>query len=54
VIECFYCGRDIAEEVKIPSSRDDEAWRKVAEGHETDCEWVLTRAHRLNTEGGGK
>ena len=31
----------------MPSERDDEAWRKLAEEHYRFCEWVLTRAHRI-------
>ena len=31
----------------MPSERDDEAWRKLAEEHYGFCEWVLTRAHRI-------
>src|SRR5690606_34580820 len=47
---CLYCGADIElprEGAPVPSERDDEAWRKLAEEHYGFCEWVLTRAHRI-------
>jgi hypothetical protein len=54
--ECAYCGYEIEGEVDyqgvsqepVPPVRDDEAWQAIAEKHAEDCEWVLTRAHRIN------
>ena len=50
---CAYCGADLpaeAEDVKPPAVDDDEAWAELAKEHGTGCEWVETRAHRLEVE----
>lgn len=47
---CAYCGREVRclpESTPVAGASDDEAWGELAEGHEPDCEWVQTRAHRL-------
>jgi hypothetical protein len=51
---CLYCGRDVRwREVEgnpseaVPASDDDEAWDEIAAEHEDDCEWAMTRAHRI-------
>lgn len=47
--ECAYCNAEVASEFDIvPEIDDDEAWRELAQYHSTQCEWVLTRAHRVN------
>ena len=51
LIECGYCNREIpvlfAEDV--PEVDDDQAWASIAAQHEADCEWCVTRAHRVET-----
>lgn len=59
---CDYCGRELQgilqmsdceqydrhlHEVPVPPVDDDEAWAREAKRHEGDCEWVETRAHRI-------
>ena len=46
--ECAYCHRDVSETYNVPDASDDEAWEKLAPEHAPDCEWVTTRAHRLD------
>lgn len=52
---CLYCGADIElppEGAPVPSVRDDEAWRELAEKHYRFCPWILTRAHRVTRADG--
>lgn len=46
--ECIYCGREVPL-VDVPGEAENTAWAQVAHDHATDCEWVLTRAHRLSS-----
>jgi hypothetical protein len=54
--ECAYCGYAIEGDVDyqgvsqepVPTVDDDEAWQYIAKQHADDCEWVMTRAHRIN------
>jgi hypothetical protein len=34
----------------VPAVDDSDAWQGIATAHSVDCEWVLTRAHRVNFE----
>lgn len=45
-IECAYCSEMVSELDSVPPVDDDEAWDVIAKEHDSDCEWVLTRAHR--------
>jgi hypothetical protein len=44
---CAYCGKLVEHGVEVPSANDDEAWELITAEHAADCEWVTTRAHRL-------
>ena len=44
---CAYCDANIEEHDTVPSVSDDDTWADLAEEHGRDCEWVATRAHRL-------
>lgn len=47
---CAYCGRTIdGPEPEVPASDDDAAWERLAEEHSEGCEWVETRAHRVDS-----
>jgi len=46
---CAYCGAEHAPSSSVPALDDDAAWDELADDHESHCEWVLTRAHRLDT-----
>jgi len=50
-IECHYCRRELTadQDAPVPAVGDDEAWEDLAEEHDEDCEWILTRAHNLNS-----
>ena len=45
---CIYCGAAIESSAieLVPDVDDVEAWLALATHHESDCEWVCTRAHR--------
>lgn len=49
-VECAYCGRDVpgTGEEPTPAVDDDDAWIALAHHHADDCEWIATRAHRIN------
>ena len=44
---CMYCECDLTDETILPSIGDDPAWQALAREHAPDCEWILTRAHRI-------
>ncbi len=47
--ECLYCGArnvDIAW-ADTPAVDDDDTWAELAAQHYTHCEWIETRAHRI-------
>jgi len=49
--ECLYCNREIAgPEGPVPAVEDDEAWGQMASAHEPGCDWIETRAHRLEVQ----
>lgn len=48
MVECAYCNHDVPDEGEyVPSVSDDDEWERLATLHASDCEWVVTRAHRL-------
>jgi hypothetical protein len=44
VCECAYCGLDGTDS---DPGDCDEKWEEIANQHAVWCEWVLTRAHRV-------
>ena len=44
---CVYCNR-IVSSGDVPAVDDDAAWATLAEEHAEWCEWIATRAHRLD------
>jgi hypothetical protein len=46
---CAYCDADVPDDRDRtpPRADDDDAWEALARLHADDCEWVRTRAHRL-------
>jgi hypothetical protein len=46
---CLYCGAETPsnDAETVPAIDDDSAWERLAAQHGRDCEWVVTRAHRL-------
>jgi len=48
---CVYCGVEIdGGEPDPPDVDDDESWAELAKVHADGCEWVATRAHRMEVE----
>lgn len=55
--ECVYCysivtlrdDRGTPSEA-VPASSDDDAWEELAKEHAPDCEWIATRAHRIDSD----
>jgi hypothetical protein len=45
--ECIYCGRAVIEH-DVPAVDDDEAWEDLRLAHAPGCEWIVTRAHRID------
>ena len=59
VERCAYCGELVSTDDSyinqagyvqhgVPNIDDDEAWSALATEHGAGCEWVTTRAHRLD------
>lgn len=50
VTDCAYCDREVTDTTSEPAPelQDDAAWRLLAREHAHDCEWIATRAHRLD------
>lgn len=47
-VECVYCGHEVPDEGEyVPEVRDTLEWERLATEHAPDCEWILTRAHRI-------
>ena len=45
--DCLYCGApDVSGEV--PDISNGKTWKRLEEYHNVGCEWVKTRAHRIN------
>lgn len=47
-VECAYCGAMHTPPETVPALDDDAAWSALADDHDSNCEWVLTRAHRFD------
>lgn len=47
--ECLYCGAQLDSDYTPPVSADAE-WDRLAEQHVAGCEWITTRAHRVESE----
>lgn len=47
--ECAYCGHMVREH-EAPPVTDNETWDDIAPDHDEQCEWVVTRAHRIEAE----
>lgn len=46
-IRCPYCQFHIYGDVEpVPAVNDDATWQRLAEAHDPNCVWILTRAHR--------
>ena len=45
-VECIYCY-SLTTPVDVPTVDDDAMWDAIAGEHDTECEWVQTRAHRM-------
>jgi len=50
IYACLYCGAEVSD-LSVPDLHDDAAWRALAGAHQESCEWVATRAHRLDSHG---
>lgn len=51
-VECIYCSAMIQDpgEDQPPAVTDAGAWAALAQQHAPDCEWIITRAHRLTED----
>ncbi len=47
-VECAYCGCQVSGPEVVPPASDGDAWGELAAEHGDDCEWVQTRAHRID------
>jgi hypothetical protein len=49
-VTCICCDMEIpeADRLTVPSPGDDLEWGRLAEQHAPGCEWIATRAHRLD------
>lgn len=47
LIECLYCGGLVPEREQVPQVDDDDEWSRLAQDHSSECEWIITRSHRL-------
>ena len=50
VSQCAYCFAEVENnpDVSLPAVDDDEGWAREAEQHNEGCNWIKTRAHRLD------
>lgn len=48
-IECAYCYGRVPDEQgqPVPAVDDEDEWERLEKLHSPDCEWVLTKAHRV-------
>ena len=44
---CAYCDAEVANSDTLPGVGDDDSWRELSRDHERYCEWIATRAHRI-------
>ena len=49
-VEYVYCNHEIQDVTIIPNVDDDETWEQLSTEHASSCEWIATRAHRINVE----
>ena len=56
--KCIYCGTEINRDenpyirgVVVPFPDDNEWWGAEINNHESECEWIRTRGHYLNSDG---
>lgn len=50
-IECIYCHALIpVKSESVPDIDDDSEWKRLAQFHRPECEWILTRGHRIFDE----
>ena len=49
VVTCAYCGEHVEDRTTepVPLLGDDHGWVMLARQHAPGCEWIATRAHRL-------
>jgi hypothetical protein len=48
-VQCAYCNASVEyDDEPVPAVDDDDEWNRRAVEHTTDCEWIATRAHRVN------
>jgi hypothetical protein len=47
LVECAYCGANVSEIEPVPPVDDNEEWERLATDHSEGCEWIETRAHRI-------
>ena len=54
---CAYCYSEVIERdcngnpsEAVPATSDDDAWNALAKEHSPDCEWIATRAHRIDSD----
>lgn len=45
---CIYCNAECSHGDLVPEVSDDAAWDALSREHGSDCEWILTRAHRVD------
>ena len=51
-MKCIYCGMEDEREegdTMNPRYMNDEDWAEEAKRHYPECEWVITRAHNVET-----
>lgn len=49
--ECIYCSVVIDDdEPVVPKASDDIAWDELAKAHDSNCEWIRTRAHQRDVD----
>jgi hypothetical protein len=49
ILVCISCGEELTGPQVVPEVNDDAEWERQEQCHAGDCEWVLTRAWRVNT-----
>ena len=47
---CVYCSAEIDDSF-VPRVGDDASWRALSCDHERYCDWIATRAHRVEAPG---
>jgi hypothetical protein len=50
LVDCSYCGEEVVEDgMSTPHADDGDAWADLATVHLDGCEWITTRAHRIES-----